>query len=98
MPSFESPDAIERLAQRRTRRKLGWYIHALAYVCVNLVLVALSWSSGRHWAVFPLFGWGLGLALHAVAVFAAAPGSRVYEQLLQRERAALSRQRAVDPW
>jgi hypothetical protein len=98
MSSFESPDHLDRLALRRARRKLGWYLHALAYVCVNLALVALSLYHGRHWAVFPLLGWGLGLALHAVAVFAAAPGSRVFESLLQRERAALSRERAAAPW
>lgn len=96
MSTFEPSDALDRLARRRTRRKLGWYIHALAYICVNLALVAVSLHNGRHWAVFPVLGWGLGLALHGIAVFAAAPGSRVYEHLLQRERAALSRERTVD--
>ena len=35
-------------------------IHASVYVLVNLGLAALSLSQGRHWAIFPALGWGLG--------------------------------------
>ncbi|MGP1681739.1 MAG: 2TM domain-containing protein, partial [Giesbergeria sp.] len=51
----------------------------------------LSASSGRHWALFPALGWGLGLLLHGVAVWLAMPGGSLYAQLLERERAALQR-------
>ncbi|MDP3309498.1 MAG: 2TM domain-containing protein, partial [Polaromonas sp.] len=55
------PDSrLEQLARKRADAKLGWYIHATVYLLVNLLLVALSVSSGRHWAIFPLLGWGLG--------------------------------------
>ena len=54
-------DPTERLARKRAGAKLGWYVHAGAYLAVNLLLVVLSASSGRHWAVFPAVGWGLGL-------------------------------------
>ena len=57
-------DPTERLARRRADAKLGWLIHAIVYVMVNTLLVTLSLSSGRNWAVFPLLGWGLGLAAH----------------------------------
>ena len=90
-------DTFNQLAHRRARRKLGWYIHALAYVCVNLVLLAMSFANGRHWALFPLFGWGLGLLIHGLVVFAAAPGGALYTRLVDRERAALARRHAADP-
>lgn len=87
---------IERLARKRASVKLGWYIHASVYLLVNLLLVTLSVSSGRHWAVFPLLGWGLGLAVHGAVVFLVAGGAGLHERLVQRERERLSLQR--DPW
>lgn len=96
MSATTSPDAMDRLTHRRARRKLGWYVHALVYVCVNLALLALSFGQGRHWAMFPLLGWGLGLLIHGLVVFVAAPGGAMYGRLFERERAALERQRSND--
>jgi hypothetical protein len=87
---------IERQARKRAAAKLGWYIHASVYLLVNLLLVTLSLSSGRHWAVFPLLGWGLGLAVHGVVVFLLTGGGGLYQRLVQQERERLSLQR--DPW
>jgi hypothetical protein len=91
------PDTrLEQLARKRAGAKLGWYIHAAVYLLVNLLLVALSVSSGRHWAVFPLLGWGLGLAVHGAAVFLLTGGAGLHERLVQQERERLTLQR--DPW
>ncbi|NNU42310.1 2TM domain-containing protein [Ramlibacter montanisoli] len=87
---------LERTARRRAGMKMGWFIHAGVYVAVNLLLAALSIASGRHWAVFPALGWGLGLAIHGVVVFMVAGGS-VYENLLERERRQLAGAQK-DPW
>lgn len=87
---------LERQARKRAGAKLGWYIHACVYLCVNLLLVALSVASGRGWAVFPLIGWGIGLAIHGAVVFLVTGGAGLHERLLQRERERLSLQR--DPW
>ncbi len=81
-----SNDPIENLARRRAGAKLGWFIHATVYVLVNLLLVSLSLSSGRHWAVFPLAGWGIGLLVHGMAVFFLAGGSNWHERMVQSER------------
>ena len=89
-----SPEEIERLAQKRASAKLGWYIHACVYVCVNGFLLVV-WSLGsqtRAWNAFPALGWGLGLALHFVSVFLLAKGSGFREQLVQRERERLQRE------
>jgi len=87
-----SPAALDRLARRRVRAKLGWWSHATIYLLVNLGLLALSWYQGRHWAVFPALGWGLGLALHGLAVFWMQPGSTGMERLVALERARLQAQ------
>ena len=92
-PSSLTPDALDRAARRRVGAKLGWYTHALIYVCVNAGLALVAWQSGRHWTMYPMLGWGLGLALHGAAVWLLAPGSSWRENMVARERAALERQR-----
>lgn len=83
---------IDALARRRAKAKLGWYSHAAIYAVVNLALIGLSVAQGRHWAVFPLLGWGLGLFFHGLGVWAFAPGNALMERMVQRERAHLTTQ------
>lgn len=86
---------IDTLARKRAGAKLGWYAHAVVYVVVNLALFALSeYALGtRRWSVFPLLGWGVGLALHGIAVFVLGSGSGLRERLEQKEREKLRRER-----
>lgn len=90
--SHPTAGATERLARRRAGAKLGWLIHASVYVLVNLLLIALSAASGRGWAVFPLLGWGLGLAVHGAVVFLKTGGAGIYDRLVQAERERLMQQ------
>lgn len=89
-----SPEEIDRLARKRAGAKLGWYAHALVYVCVNLMLFAMSeyGFGSRRWSIFPVLGWGLGLALHGISVFVLGQGSGLRERLVQRERERLQRE------
>jgi hypothetical protein len=87
---------LERTARRRAGAKLGWYIHACVYIAVNLGLATLSAMSGRHWAIYPAFGWGIGLAVHGAVVFFIAGGGGVFDGLVARERRQLAAQK--DPW
>ena len=79
-----SPEEIDQLAKRRAGAKLGWYLHAGIYVLVNLGLMALALSQGRHWAVYPALGWGLGLLVHGLVVWLAR-SSTLWQRLVQRE-------------
>jgi hypothetical protein len=88
-----NPEDIEQLARRRANAKLGWYMHALAFVLVNAVIFVMSRHAfgDRPWSVYPLLGWGLGLGLHGVSVFLLDSGSGLRERMVQREREALQR-------
>lgn len=90
-----SSEEIERLARKRAGAKLGWYLHAAIYVVVNLFIFALSSYAFGHrpWSIFPLIGWGVGLALHGISVFMLGQGSAFRENLVQRERERLQRDR-----
>ena len=92
----QTTDPIERQARRRAGAKLGWYIHAAVYIAVNTMLAILSAMGDRSWAVFPAFGWGLGLAIHGAVVFLVTGGGGLHERLVERERQQLQAQR--QPW
>jgi hypothetical protein len=89
-----SDPSLERQARKRAGAKLGWYIHAAVYIAVNLVLAVAAASFGKHWAVFPALGWGLGLVIHGTVVYLVVAG--LYEHLLEVERTREGSQR--DAW
>jgi hypothetical protein len=93
----ELPNAeLERTARRHVRAKLGWYIHATAFIAVNTMLALIAFNHGRSWAVYPAMGWSIGLAIHGAVVFLRTGGAGLHERLLQNERSRLQPQR--DPW
>ena len=65
------------------------------FTLVNLGLFAISRSGfgNRPWSIFPLLGGGLGLALHGIPVFLLGTGSGIRENMVQKERERLQRQR-----
>lgn len=95
MPNHLSPEVIEQLARRRAGAKLGWYAHAAAFTVVNVVIFGMSryGFGNRPWSVYPLLGWGLGLALHGISVFMLGTGSGLRERMVQKERERLLRDR-----
>ena len=79
-------DDLESRARRRVARKMGFYIHALVFVLVNAGLYALNTITGApHWSHFPLFGWGVGLAIHGLVTLIALQGDGLRRGMLQRE-------------
>ncbi len=87
-----TPDQ-ERLARKRAGAKLGWYTHATVFILVNIGLTLLAGLHGRSWAIFPAFGWGIGLLIHGFVVFFGRSSTGLPQSLLQRERERL----ATDP-
>ena len=58
-------------ARRRVEEIRGFYIHLVVYVLVNafLFLIDITTSPGVFWFYWPLMGWGIAVALHALRVF-----------------------------
>ncbi|MDQ2734981.1 MAG: 2TM domain-containing protein [Pseudomonadota bacterium] len=85
---------LERRARRRVGTKMGFYIHALVFVLVNLGLFAInSYTGGERWAIFPLLGWGLGLAIHGIVTFVSLQGDGLRSRMLQSEMDRLRQRR-----
>jgi hypothetical protein len=61
----------ERSAQGQ---RTGFRIHATVFVAVQVLILAvwvLQWSLGGTaypWFIYPLLGWGVGLAAHYAAI------------------------------
>ena len=79
---------LRRLAERRAGAKFGFYIHALVYLVVNAGLVTINLAISPHvlWFIWPLFGWGIGLAAHGLGVFAHTSGLRERAIAAEMER------------
>ncbi len=53
---------------------------------VNLGLAAINLlGGGQRWHLWPLAGWGLGLAIHGIVTFASLRGEGVRERMLDDE-------------
>ncbi len=68
----ENEDRIYQRAKARVEALRGFYIHAMVYVTVNLGLFAINMLTSRDslWFYWPLLGWGIGLAINGLVVFA----------------------------
>ena len=92
---MNTPDArhsIEARARRRVGIKMGFYLHALVFVLVNLGLYAVNTALGSvRWSHFPLWGWGLGLAIHGIVTFISLQGDGMRSRMLAREIEHLKR-------
>lgn len=79
-------------ARGRVGRKMGFYVHATVYVLVNLGLWAIASLGGRGaWNVWPLLGWGLGLAIHGIVTVISLHGDGMRERMIASEVERLRR-------
>lgn len=94
-----SEEDIRKVAKAR----VGFRVHAMVYVIVNAFLVAI-WAITSYfgadtppaepfsfWPVWPMLGWGVGLAIHGFVVYG---GGLAWEQ---REEERIRRQQGMAP-
>ena len=70
MDEFGRQALQEWQARRASRQRMFW-LHAVVWLAVGLLLVTV-WAvtgAGFPWFVLPVAGWLVGLAAHAAAVF-----------------------------
>ena len=79
-----SDDELRKKAREIAKSKSDFYIHLAIYIAVNLFLIAQWWviagPDGFPWFVFPLFGWGIGIAAHAIETFRGKSGGYIERQ------------------
>jgi len=91
----QQPEGRERRerAEERVAAILAFHRHLAVYLIVNAfifliwLIIALT-SHGKAWwpwFLFPLGGWGIGIAFHAINTYGAGRGGARHERLVQRE-------------
>jgi hypothetical protein len=85
-----SEDQLRRRAVKRLQEQAGFWTHLAIYLAVN-AFVVLIWyftGAGFFWPIFPIAGWGIGLAANAWDAFGREP---ITEERIQREMDNLRR-------
>lgn len=81
--------------QWKTQRKKKFYEHLWSYIFVNGFLFAINAITGGFpWVIFPILGWGLGLAFDARDAF--FPSDRKVERGAQHLLARRNREEIRD--
>ena len=81
MDTGEQSSRYQR-AKERVEELKGFYVHLGVYSVVILGLFFIDFVDGGNWWFYwPLFGWGIGLAIHAFVTFGAeGPLGRGWEE------------------
>jgi 2TM domain len=92
-----SDDEAYKAAREQMLEIKGFYGHLAAFILVNAGLFILNMLTSPHqiWFIWPLFGWGFGLAAHAISVY--SKGSfmgRAWEERKTREIMERTRENA----
>jgi class 3 adenylate cyclase len=115
LPSADSalPDVAPRSSAPAPRRRTkagralatSVRIHAIIYLVVNVMLIAIWAASGGgyFWPIWPILGWGIGLGGHAAPLLAGVGTRRVPHELArpssiaELEARATSERRSLRP-
>lgn len=77
-------ERLRARAVRRLKTQADFRTHLLMYLLVNIGLVVI-WvvtGAGFFWPIFPILGWGVGIAAHAWEAFGP---ERMTEDRIRRE-------------
>ena len=81
---LSSEKELREQAVLRLKKRRGFHTHFVIYVAVNVALVVV-WAvtgAGFFWPVFPILGWGIGVAANAWDVYGRKP---ISEDKIRRE-------------
>jgi hypothetical protein len=79
---------LRQRAMEHLKDKRDFTAHVMAYVLVNVFLVAI-WGitgAGFFWPMFPILGWGIGLFFHAWDVYSGPPTEAKIRHEMERMR------------
>ena len=64
-------DERRQAAIKQLNEKRGFRSHLVVYVSVNTMLIVIwaATGAGYFWPIWPIAGWGIGVALNAYGVY-----------------------------
>lgn len=82
------------MARKRVEELQGFYWNLISYLIVNLFLLFLDLRDGNYdWSYWPLLGWGMGVAFHAIEVFSFFNDNNWKDKMIQKELNRRKRER-----
>jgi hypothetical protein len=86
--SAKTEDVLREQAITRLKKKRDFLTHVVIYVLVNAMLVVIWLVTGSDffWPIFPIVGWGIGVAANAWDVYGRKP---ISEGEIQQEMSRL---------
>ena len=59
------------IAKKKVENLKSFYINLTAYLSVNILLFVINYltAKGDWWFIFPLIGWGIGVAIHGLVTY-----------------------------
>jgi len=81
-----------RIAKKRVKKVKGFYSHFTTWLVFAAFFILLNLKTNPHdfWAFFPIIGWGIGVAFHAIGVFGLPGlGKDWEERMLDKEMARI---------
>jgi len=84
-----------KIAKKRVKKVRGFYSHFATWLIFGafFIILNLKTSPFEFWAIYPIMGWGLGVAMHALGVFGLPGlGKDWEERMIDKEMARLEQQ------
>lgn len=77
-------EELYQLATKRLALKKAFFIHLVVYIAVMLLLIVINLSfSSTLWFIYPLLGWGIGVAIHGFTTYSKISSSSQHK--IQKE-------------
>ena len=95
--NYYSEEEIYRTAQKRVKKKKGFYIHFGVYLAMGCFFFVMNLVEfdGEIWFFMPMIPWGVSIMIHYFAVFG-LPGGAMSKEWEEAEMAKeLERQRRL---
>lgn len=79
-------------AKKRVKTRRKFYGHVISWVVMSVFFILLNLATTDYfWAIFPILGWGIGVALHGIKLFTGewedSEIEKEYERLKKRRKA-----------
>ncbi len=90
-----------RKAVKRVKKVKGFYSHFATWLVFSafFFILNITTSRGDIWFIYPSLGWGIGVIMHALAVFGLPMlGKDWEERLMEREMDRINREEEIREW
>lgn len=83
---------IYKKAKKRVKDKRRFYTHVITWAIMSVFFILLNMATTNYpWSIFPILGWGIGLAFHGIKVFSTVYGDDWEEREIEKEMEKLRR-------